>query len=123
MVSVLLNLVFNIVALYVVVNFVPGVDYTGGIALLISAGVLIAILNKFVRPILRFLSMPLTFLSAGLFLVVINAVIFYLVDYLLEVFDFEGVDLIVNAPLTYLWIAIIFGLVNWFEHWLFKEDD
>jgi len=36
--------------------------------------------------------------------------------------DFEGVDLVVDGPLTYLIAAVIFGLANWLIHWFLKDD-
>jgi len=58
--------------LYVVAKLVPGMEVDGlGHALL--AGLVLGIVNALVRPLLVFLSLPITVLTLGLFLLVINA--------------------------------------------------
>lgn len=60
--------------LYVVAKVVPGMEVDGiGHALL--AGLVLGIVNALVRPLLVFLSLPITVLTLGLFLLVINALL------------------------------------------------
>jgi len=60
--------------LYVVAKLVPGMEVDGlGHALL--AGLVLGIVNALVRPLLVFLSLPITVLTLGLFLLVINALL------------------------------------------------
>ncbi len=54
-------------------------------ALIVAA--LLAFVNTFVRPILKFVSTPITFLSLGLFLVVINALMLLLVEWMMQTFE------------------------------------
>lgn len=96
-------------------------NYEGGIVFLLVAGIIMGILNSCMKPVIKLLSFPLIFFSAGLFLIVINALILYLLDYILAVLDFTGVELSIDGILTYLWAAIILGVVNWFERWILKE--
>lgn len=95
--------------------------YEGGITFLVIAGVALGLLNTVVKPLIKLLSFPLIFVSAGLFLIVINALVLGILDYVFDVLDITGVTMIVDGTLTYLWAAIIFGLVNWLEHWILKE--
>ena len=79
--------------------FLPGVHVDGfGTALIVA--VVLAILNAIVRPILVLLSLPITILTLGLFLLVINALIILGADYLIGGFEVDG----------FLW-ALIFSLV------------
>lgn len=113
--------IINALALFIASQVLTGFSFEGGyIAPLIVGGIL-TILNFFVKPILKFLSFPIVFLSAGLFLFVLNAIILYLANYVLVVMDIEGVTMQVDNLLTYLLAAIIFGLANWFIHWFLKE--
>ncbi len=112
----------NMGALWATALLLDKFNFTGGIPFLIVAGTLIGVLNYAVKPVAKLLSFPLIFVSAGLFLIVINAVMLGVLDYVLEVLDFTGIDLQVDGTLTYLWAAIIFGLVNWLEHWLLKKS-
>ncbi|OKL41345.1 phage holin family protein [Pontibacter flavimaris] len=77
----------------------PGVSIDGFLTALILALVL-AVLNAIVRPILVFLTIPVTILTLGLFLLVINAVIILLADYLIAGFAVDG----------FIW-ALLFSLV------------
>ncbi len=115
------GILINMGALWAISLILDKFQYTGGWVFLVIAGILIGALNALVKPIIKLLSFPLVFFSAGLFLIIINAVMLAILDYLLTVLDFAGIDLQVEGALTYLWAAIIFGLVNWLENWILKK--
>lgn len=115
------GILINMGALWGVSLILDKFQYTGGWIFLLIAGVLIGLLNALVKPIIKLLSFPLVFFSAGLFLIVINAAMLAILDYVLGVLDFTNIDLQVEGVLTYLWAAIIFGLVNWLENWILKK--
>ena len=50
----------------------------------LGAAVLLALINAFVKPIVVFLTLPITILSLGLFLLVINALMLLLIDTLMD---------------------------------------
>ena len=112
---------FNMGALYVTVEVLDSVTYTGGWIFFIVTGAVIGFLNTFLLPLLKFISLPLVFLSAGLFLIVLNALILWFTDQLLEVLDFTNIDLQIDGVVNFILAALIFGLANWLEHWLFKR--
>src|SRR5436189_5571212 len=95
----ILKLLLTAVAVIVSTYFLPGVHVTGFGAALLVAFVL-AILNTFVRPILVLLTIPVTFLTLGLFLLVINALLILLADNLIAGFRVDG----------FLW-AFIFSII------------
>lgn len=70
-------------AVLVAVRFVPGVQYQNP-ADLIIASLLLGILNAVLRPVLMLLALPLLVFTLGLFLLVINALLLYLVGFLLQ---------------------------------------
>src|SRR5215470_1819817 len=65
-------------AVLVAANIVPGIRYDHWQGLLVATLVL-GLLNAFLRPLLLFLSLPLLFVTLGLFTLVINALLLYLV--------------------------------------------
>lgn len=70
----LLQIVVVGLLLYVVSRIVPGIEIDGvGHALL--AGLVLGIVNALIRPLLVFLTLPITILTLGLFLLVINALL------------------------------------------------
>ena len=60
----------------------------GGFWAYIVIGLFIGVLNILVKPILKVISLPVIFLTFGLFLIVINALILWVMEYLLGVFQF-----------------------------------
>lgn len=70
-------------------NYLKGITIDGYTTAIIVALVM-SILNTFVRPILSLISLPITFLTLGLFSLVISVCIVYLCDYLVDGFKVEG---------------------------------
>lgn len=65
----------------------------------------LAFLNTIVKPVLTLLSLPITFFTFGLFLLVINAVIILFADKLVDGFK-------VNGFWTALWFSLILSLIS-----------
>jgi putative membrane protein len=68
-------------AVLVAAHIVGGIRYDSAVALIV-ASLLLGILNAFVRPILMLLTLPILIFTLGLFTLVINAVLLYLVGYI-----------------------------------------
>lgn len=115
------GILFNVGALYVVTELLDKVTYSGGWKFFLLAGAVMGLLNTFLKPLIRFLSLPFIFVSGGLFLILINAFILWLTMRWIEVMDFTGIDFHVEGALTFVLAAFLFGLINWLEHWLFKR--
>jgi putative membrane protein len=81
----LLRLLISALALWAAASLVPGVDIEGGWTLVFAAFWL-GIVNALVRPLLVIFTLPLTLLTLGLFLFVVNAAMFGLTAALLEGF-------------------------------------
>lgn len=77
----------------------PGVTVENyGYAILVA--VVISLVNAIVRPILVLLTIPITIVTLGLFLLVINALLILLVDYLIDGFEVSN-----------FWWALAFSLI------------
>jgi putative membrane protein len=79
----------NAFALWLVARIIPGIEVRSFNMAVIAAAV-IAIVNTFVGPLLRFIAFPLTFLTLGLFLLVVNAVLLKLASALSPGFRIVG---------------------------------
>jgi putative membrane protein len=87
-------------ALLFIAHVYPGVTVTSfGSAL--AAAVLLGALNTVVRPLLVLLTLPVTLLTLGLFLFVINAVLFYSAAWLLDGLSVNGFGAALVASLIY----------------------
>jgi len=76
-------------ALLLVAHLYPGVEVSSFGSAMIAA-LVIGLFNALLRPILVLLTLPVTLLTVGLFLFVINAVLFYAAASLLEGFNVAG---------------------------------
>ncbi len=87
--SLILRWVLNTLALFVVVKLVPNFEYTSWVTLAIAALVL-GLLNAIIRPILFVLTLPITVVTLGLFLVVLNAIMLELTAWVVPGFAIHG---------------------------------
>ena len=103
----LIRLVVNAVALFIVayVPLVHGI-HVHGIAGALIAALILGIVNAILRPILIILSLPLELITLGLFTLVINALLFWLVGAL-------HVGLDVDGFWPAFWGAIVMAIVSW----------
>ena len=69
----LIQIAINAAAIYVAVVIVPVLEFTGEWWKLLLVAAIFSLVNTFLRPILRILTLPLTLITFGLFLLVINA--------------------------------------------------
>ncbi|MFA6550446.1 MAG: phage holin family protein [Candidatus Gracilibacteria bacterium] len=118
------NIFLNGLALYATTLLIKDVAYTGGWKFFLIAGLIFAFLNAIVKPFLKLLSLPFIFLTAGLFIIVLNIFVLWLVKYIIGVAQFQDVTFTIVTTSAYLWTSVVFGAINWFEHILFtnKED-
>ena len=107
------KVVIAAVALWLAAVIVPGIDYDGWVNLLL-AGLLLGLVNAFVRPVVTILTLPVTILTLGLFLLVVNAAMIGLVGLLLPGFHVDGFWPAVFA-------AIVTGVVSWVGQALIRE--
>ncbi len=80
--------------------------YVSGVAGLLAAGVLLGVINALVRPILILLTLPLTIVTLGLFLLVVNGISVWLVT----LFDHT---IQIRGPWDAILTAIIISLTSW----------
>ncbi len=101
----LIRLVVNALALIAVAYVVPGI-HVSGIGGALIAALILGIVNAILRPILIVLSLPLELITLGLFTLVINALLFWLVGAL-------HVGLDVDGFWPAFWGAIVMAIVSW----------
>ena len=105
MLHFLLRAVFAAFGLAIASRLVPGVTYDTPTTLFLAA-LLLGVVNALLRPLLVILTLPITVLTFGLFLLVINAAMVLLVSRIRPGFHVAGF-------LPGLLVAIITGLTSW----------
>jgi putative membrane protein len=101
----LLKLLVTSLAVFFSAYILDGV-YLNGFPTAILVALLIGFLNAFLKPILILLTIPITLVTFGLFLLVINAVIIMLADYALTGFT-------VDSFFTAVLFSIIVSIITW----------
>lgn len=87
--GLIIRLLITMFALWVATKIVPGVRIDG-VGTFILAAILLGVVNALVRPVAIVATLPLTIVTLGLFLFVVNAMMFGLVAWLLRDFSVSG---------------------------------
>jgi putative membrane protein len=95
----LIRVLVNALAILLAVNVVPGIEATGLVTIL-GAGLVLGLINAVVRPVLLILTLPLTLVTLGLFLVILNAFCLWLTSAVVKGFEVRG-----------FWAAVLGALV------------
>jgi len=99
----MLRVLINIVSFYCVATFFPAVRLGSWQALLL-AGIILALINMLIRPVLLLVSLPINFLTFGLFTLVINTWMVMLTDKFVAGLQLQGFG---TAFLTALLISFL----------------
>jgi putative membrane protein len=102
-------------ALWAATQLVPGIHVTGPVALVVTA-LIFGLVNAVVRPAAVLLSLPLTVVTLGLFLLVVNAAMLGLTPLLSPWFAVDGFW-------PAFWGAVVVSLVSWGAMRLFGGDE
>ena len=107
----ILRLIVNAAALWVAAQLIPGIAVTGLTPLLLAALVL-GLINAIVRPILLVLTLPLTLLTLGLFIFILNAFCLWLTSrivtgFVVQTFGAAFLGALVVSVVSWLLTAFI----------------
>jgi len=105
MIRFIVQAIVTALGLWLTAQVLPGVAFSDTTTLILAA-VLLGVANAVVRPILVLLTFPITILTLGLFLLVVNAATIGLVAVLLDGFVVDGLWPGIGA-------AIVTGIVSW----------
>jgi len=94
------KIVSGVLGLWIAVNFIPGVDFTGSLKSLAVAGVLLGLVNFFVKPVLKLITLPLRMLTLGLFGIVINMAMVWAIDIFFA-------ELVIVGVLPLFWTTLV----------------
>jgi len=110
----LLKIALSALAVVLLAKLLPGVFVNSYVTAILVA-LILGLLNFLVKPILIVLTLPITLITLGIFLLFINAIIILLADYFVPGFEVSGI-----------WWALLFSLllsvVQSVFHSILKED-
>ena len=97
--NLIIRILVTAVLVMLIANFMPGVTVASfGISVIVA--VVLGLLNLFIKPILVLFTLPVTIITFGLFLLVINAIIILLCS-----------EIVGGFQVTTFWTALIFSIV------------
>ncbi len=102
--TLILQIISGIAGIWLATEFVTGVEFTGPVKTLIFAGAALGLINSFLKPILKIVALPLRLLTLGLFGIIINMGMVWLIDVYFQ-------ELIIPGLIPLFWTTlIIWGL-------------
>lgn len=116
MIKMLIKIGINMVALLVAAAIVPYIDLTDEWLQLGLVAIVFGLINAFVRPLVKLLTLPLTVVTLGLFALVINTFMLLLTSWLDIGLAFTGsvIQNFIFAFLASIVISIVSTLLSWF---------
>ena len=109
--TLFLQIAAGILGIWLAVMYVPRVEFIGPWQTLVLAGAILGIINFFIKPILKVITLPLRILTFGLFGLVINMLMVWLVKIIFP-------ELIIPGLIPLFWTSLIvwgisFILIKW----------
>ena len=114
MIRFIVQALVTMAGLWLSAQVVPGVDFTNT-GSLIAAAIILGVVNAIVRPVLTLVTFPLTVVTFGLFLLVVNAATIGLTAVLLNGF-------VVNGFWAGIGAAVVTGAVSWVAGSLIQDS-
>src|SRR3989338_10675124 len=112
--KILLHWILLTVGVWVTAYIVPGIAVSGIVATII-AGACLGIINMIIKPILKLITLPINIITLGLFSIILNALLFWLLSVI-----FPGVT--ITTFTAALLGSIIVAIINWIGNKIFKLD-
>ena len=110
MLTLLLKLIGLTLSVLFVGWLIPGIS-VANITSAVIAGAVIALVNTFIKPVLILLTLPINILTLGLFILVINALLFMFVAYLVP-----GIE--INSFWSAFWGALVLSILSIGLNWI-----
>jgi putative membrane protein len=105
--NIIFQIAGGILSFWLAVKFVPGVEFVGEIKYLIMAGAFLGLINFFIKPIIRIVTLPLRILTLGIFGLVVNMGIIWFISIAFP-------ELIIQGLVPLFWTTLIVWLVGYF---------
>jgi len=110
----IIRILGNCLAIYLAAYLVPGVNFKGDWKMLLLAGFVLSLINLLIKPILKLISLPLLILTFGLFSLIINMFVVWLLTKIVPELNLIGWWAI-------FWVAVFISLSNWLTNWFTRH--
>ncbi len=127
------NILINSFCLWIISFLTEAINYSSKTEILIFAGVSLAIVNIFIKPLLNLIFLPLNLITLGTFRWIVNMIVLFLVTILvpgfrIQAFVFKGINFAgfviptINFSLffSYLAVSFLLNVISGMIYWIFK---
>ena len=119
--NIIIRIIINMIALWVAAALIGGISLNNNLIQWIIVAIIFGLINAFIKPIVKLLTLPINLATLGLFTLIINTILLLLTGWIAEGLSFEGGPLknFVTAFLASIVISIVSTVLSWF----LKDDD
>jgi putative membrane protein len=116
MIRFIIQILSNALGIWAAARLVPGIYFDGDWKWLILAGAVLGFVNFFIKPIVKIISLPLIWISLGLFTVVINVLMLNLAAKIVGA-------LVMETWTAAFWAVIVISVINYIVSSLISEEN
>ncbi len=109
----LLKFLGTAAAVFLTINIVSGISVDGGWVTILLVALVWSAISLVIKPVLQILALPITILTFGIFALIINAFLFWLVSAIVPGFT-------VGGPVAALLGSIVLSVLTWLIHSVIK---
>jgi|TARA_B100001971_G_C18255142_1_gene581452 putative membrane protein len=110
--SLILQILSGILGLWLAARFVSGVEFTGSLQTLLAAGLILGLINLFIKPVIKLVSLPIRLLTFGLFGIIINMAMLWILDIVFPELIISGITPLFWATIIIWAISLIFSVTG-----------
>jgi putative membrane protein len=115
MLRLIIQALSNAIGIWAAARLVNGIHFYGNWKWLILAGAVLGFINFFVKPIVKIISLPLIWVSLGLFTVVINIFMLYIAARVVP-------HLVIDSWVAAFWAVIVISIINFVVSSIIQEN-
>ena len=115
MLRLIIHILSNALGIWAAARLVSGIHFYGDWKWLILAGAVLGLVNFLVKPVVKIISLPLIWLTLGLFTIIINVLMLNLAAKIVGA-------LVIDTWMASLWAVVVISVINYFITSLIKEE-
>jgi putative membrane protein len=116
MLRLIIHILSNALGIWAAARLVPGIRFDGDWGWLILAGAVLGIINSFVKPVIKIISLPLIWVTMGLFTIVINVLMLNLAAKIVNA-------LVIDTWVASFWAVVVISVINFVIFSFIKEEE
>ena len=116
MLRLIIHVLSNALGIWAAARLVPGIYFDGGWELLILAGAVLGLINFFIKPVVKIVSLPLICVTLGLFTIVINVLMLNLAAKIVGA-------LVIDTWTAAFWAVVVISAINYVVSSLINENE